>query len=73
MTESMLFWILLVALIELGVVTLATLVVLDRSNQQSSNEMPLMMPLEELMHMRKDPRLNKSEGNGDEKGSGQYL
>ena len=70
----MLFWLLLVALIELGVITLAVLVVLDRSNkQQGSNEMPLMMPLEELMGMRKDPRLNKPEGNGEEKGAGNYL
>ena len=74
MTENMLFWLLLVALVELGVITLAVLLVLDRSKQQSpGGEMPMMIPLEELMHMRKDPRLNKPEGNGEEKGSGQYL
>ena len=75
----MVFWLLLVALVELGVITIAALVVLARSSKQQSSpggEIPLMLPLEEIMGMRKDPRLNKppaANGNGEENGSGQYL
>ncbi len=68
----MIEWLIIAALIELGVITIAALVVLDRSLKRNSTDMPLMLPIEELMNMRKDPRLNKPE-NGDEKGSGQYL
>lgn len=68
----MIEWLIIAALIELGVITIAALVVLDRSLKRNSTDMPLMLPIEELMNMRKDPRLNKPE-NGDEKGPGTYL
>ena len=71
----MLDWLLLSAIIELGVITIAALVVLDRNvkQQQSPNEIPLMLPIEEIMAMRKDPRLNKPENGEGNAAGGQYL